>query len=63
MICRGIVSTSNSGGFASVRRKNFEPALDLGAYEGLALRLRGDGKRYKMILRTDPGWDSIGYCL
>ena len=23
---------------------------------------QGDGQRYKMILRTDPGWDSIAYC-
>ena len=23
----------------------------------------GDGQRYKAILRTDPGWDSLSYCL
>jgi hypothetical protein len=23
---------------------------------------QGDGQRYKLILRTDPGWDSIAYC-
>ncbi|GAX82458.1 hypothetical protein CEUSTIGMA_g9885.t1 [Chlamydomonas eustigma] len=62
MVFRGVVSTSNSGGFASVRSRNFDPALDLGAYHGLELRLKGDGQRYKLILRTDPGWDSIAYC-
>jgi len=41
------VSEGGGGGFASVRTKNFEPALDLGAYEGLELRIRGDGQRYK----------------
>ena len=24
--------------------------------------MQGDGQRYKLILRTDPGWDSIAYC-
>ena len=37
-----------------VRSKNFEPPLDLRPYGGLSLRVRGDGQRYKMILRTDP---------
>jgi hypothetical protein len=60
--CRGSVSTSNSGGFVSVRCKNFEPALDLAAYSGLKLRLLGNGLRYKCIIRTDSGWDGVGYC-
>lgn len=46
-----------------VRTKNFEPSLDLGAYEGLALRLKGDGLRYKCTIRTDTNWDGIGYTL
>eukprot|EP00884_Botryococcus_braunii_P010727 jgi/Botrbrau1/19656/Bobra.0003s0021.2 len=58
----GAVSTSNSGGFASVRCRNMEPRLDLSSYEGIALRIKGDGLRYKAILRTDTGWDSISYC-
>lgn len=43
--CRGVVSTDNRGGFASVRCRNWEPALDLGAYAGLRLRLKGNGLR------------------
>jgi hypothetical protein len=31
------------------------------AYEGLELRLKGDGQRYKLILRCSPGWDTVGY--
>lgn len=58
----GYVSTANSGGFASVRTRNFEPPLDLSDYEGIDLRVKGDGKRYKFILRTDPKWDSVSYC-
>lgn len=58
----GDVSVANNGGFASVRSRNFEPPLDLGAYEGIELRVKGDGQRYKLILRCEPGWDSISYC-
>jgi hypothetical protein len=42
---RGVVSTDNSGGFASIRSRNWEPPLDLGAYAGLRLRLKGNGLR------------------
>ncbi len=41
------VSEGGGGGFASVRTRNFDPPLQLGAYDGLELRLRGDGQRYK----------------
>ena len=34
------MSTDNSGGFASVRSRNIEPAMDLGAFEGLELRVK-----------------------
>jgi len=57
----GNVSTANSGGFASVRTKNFSPAIDLSGYEGIELRLRGDGQRYKFFIRTETKWDGIGY--
>ena len=56
-----MVTTANNGGFASVRTKNYEPQLDWGAYEGVELRLRGNGLRYKVTLRTDAAWDSVGY--
>ncbi|NEP18465.1 MAG: CIA30 family protein [Leptolyngbya sp. SIO4C1] len=57
----GNVSTENSGGFASVRTRNFEPALDLSAYSGLILRVKGDGQRYKFFLRDSTAWDSVAY--
>ncbi|CAI5467512.1 unnamed protein product [Closterium sp. Yama58-4] len=57
----GTVSTANSGGFVSVRTKNLSPPLDLSAYEGLEVRVRGDGQRYKLILRTTAAWDALGY--
>ncbi|HYW20862.1 MAG TPA: CIA30 family protein [Nodularia sp. (in: cyanobacteria)] len=57
----GNVSTANSGGFASVRTKNFDPPFNLSAYEGVEFRVKGDGQRYKLFLRTDPKWDGVGY--
>ncbi|WP_392533594.1 CIA30 family protein [Nostoc sp. C117] len=57
----GNVSTANSGGFASVRTKNFDPPFNLSNYEGVKLRVKGDGQRYKIFLRTEAKWDGIGY--
>jgi hypothetical protein len=58
----GNVSTANSGGFASVRTRNFDPAIDLSAYEGVILRVQGDGNRYKFMLRTESRWDGVAHC-
>ncbi len=57
----GNVSTDNSGGFASVRTRNFEPSFNLSNYRGLELRVKGDGQRYKLFLRTEAKWDGVGY--
>jgi uncharacterized protein YbjT (DUF2867 family) len=58
----GNVSTANSGGFVSVRTRNFNPPLNLAAYQGIELRVKGDGQRYKFILRCEAKWDGISYC-
>ena len=60
-IFSGHVSTDNNGGFASVRTPNFEPPLDLADYEGIELKVKGDGKRYKFITRCEGKWDGISY--
>ncbi|WP_353931085.1 CIA30 family protein [Okeanomitos corallinicola TIOX110] len=57
----GNVSTANSGGFASVRTKNFDPAINLLGHTGVRLRVKGDGQRYKIFLRTESTWDGVGY--
>ncbi|WP_295618141.1 CIA30 family protein [Chamaesiphon sp. GL140_3_metabinner_50] len=57
----GNVSTDNSGGFASVRTRNFEPSLNLSNYRGIELKVKGDGQRYKLFVRTETKWDGIGY--
>jgi hypothetical protein len=49
MIFEGTVSLDNNGGFASMRcPARFAPGTRL-----LELWARGDGKRYKMLLRTE----------
>lgn len=50
----GLVSLENNGGFASVVYRGALP--DLSAYEGLALRVRGEGKRYAFNVRSTPMW-------
>lgn len=61
-IFSGNVSIANNGGFASVRTRNFNPPLDLSNYQGIELRLEGDGKRYKFITRCEGKWDGLSYC-
>jgi hypothetical protein len=57
----GHVSTENSGGFASVRTRNFEPSINLSTYQGIELYIKGDGQRYKIFVRTETKWDGVGY--
>jgi uncharacterized protein YbjT (DUF2867 family) len=57
----GNVSTDNSGGFASVRTRNFDPSLNLSNYKGIELQVKGDGQRYKLFVRTEAKWDGVGY--
>ena len=55
----GAVSLKNSGGFASVRSA---PSLyNLRKYKGLKLRVRGDGKQYKINLRAEAAFDGVQY--
>ena len=49
----GTVSLENGGGFASVRAP--EGRYDLSGGDGVRLTVRGDGKRYKLTLYTEPG--------
>jgi hypothetical protein len=41
--------------------QNFNPPQDLSPYDGLELRIKGNGKRMKLILRTSTDWDGIAY--
>ena len=58
-VFEGTVSLERNGGFASVRSR----PLDLGSPGATAclLEARGDGRRYKLNLRTDDAFDGVNY--
>ena len=58
-VFEGTLSLERGGGFASVRSRPAQ--MDLSAYDGLAIRVRGDGKRYRLRLRADPEFDGVAY--
>jgi hypothetical protein len=55
----GFLSLENNGGFASVRGRF--PTLDLSAYEGVTLRVRGDGRKYQLRFRMDGSFDGVAH--
>jgi NADH dehydrogenase [ubiquinone] 1 alpha subcomplex assembly factor 1 len=55
----GHISLEDGGGFAAVR--TVPARIDLSWAAGLKLCVCGDGKTYKLRLRTDPGWDGVNY--
>jgi len=58
-IFSGVVSLERGGGFSSVR--SAEGHYDLSDGDGLAIRVKGDGKRYGLRLRTRAVFDGINY--
>ena len=55
----GDLSTEQGGGFASVR--SVPEPIDLSGSDGVALHVRGDGRAYKLRIRTDDRFDSVNY--
>lgn len=53
MIFQGVINT-NGGGFSSVRRS--VPKGALGDASGIKLRLKTDGRDYKLTLRSSAAW-------
>ena len=56
---RGNLSLDNSGGFASVR--TYLPDRLPAPCHGLSVRVRGDGRRYRLRARTDTRFDGVAY--
>ena len=59
LLFAGEISLENNGGFSSIRTRPQD--LQLGGYDGLAIRVRGDGRTYKMALRTSGTSSWIAY--
>lgn len=58
-VFRGTVSLENNGGFAMARTKPGDYAM--AGFDGIAVRLRGDGQTYRLRLRTDDRFDGVAY--
>jgi monofunctional biosynthetic peptidoglycan transglycosylase len=59
LVFTGNVSLQNNGGFASFRSQS--KTFDLADYDGIKIRIRGDGKKYSLRLRTSSSFDGIAY--
>ena len=55
----GVLSLENNGGFASVRTS--PQPFGLKDFTGLKIRVRGDGRTYKLRLRTDASFDGVAW--
>jgi monofunctional biosynthetic peptidoglycan transglycosylase len=59
LVFLGNVSLENNGGFASIRHVAEPFGLEKG--EGIFLRVKGDGKKYQLRVRTSDGFDGMAY--
>jgi NADH dehydrogenase [ubiquinone] 1 alpha subcomplex assembly factor 1 len=51
-------TNTNGGGFSSIRTQPFEE-LDVSKYDGIRLRVKGDGRRYTWQLQTNARYRSF----
>ena len=58
-VFKGNLSLENNGGFASVR--TFPTNYNLSGFDGVSIRVRGDGKRYQFRLKMGNQFDGISY--
>lgn len=59
LLFSGSISLENNGGFASIR---CQPAdFDLDGFDGLRIRVKGDGRKYQFRLRRDRNLDGIAF--
>ena len=58
----GSVTTANNGGFASCRSEGSEEfGNKLRGAKGIRLRVRGDGRTYKLSAKTETNFDGVMY--
>jgi len=59
LLFSGSISLENNGGFASIRS---QPAdFDLSGFQGIRIRVKGDGRTYQFRIRTDRNLDGIAF--
>ena len=59
LLFSGTISFENNGGFASIRHE--AQPLGIGRGAGIRLRVKGDGKKYQLRVRTSNQFDGIAY--
>ena len=59
LVFTGNVSLENNGGFASIRHGAEPFGLERG--KGIMLRVKGDGKKYQLRVRTSDRFDGMAY--
>jgi len=55
----GLISLDNNGGFSSIR--TMPDNYRLGDYEGIKIKLKGDGRTYQFRIRTDRNFDGVSF--
>ena len=58
-VFKGKLSLENNGGFASVRRLPHD--YKLAGFDGILLRVKGDGRAYQFRARTNKRFDGVSY--
>lgn len=58
-VFQGSLSLENNGGFASVRRLPHD--YKLAGYDGVLIRVKGDGRKYQFRVRTNNRFDGVSY--
>ena len=55
----GTISLENNGGFASIR--SLPQDFNLKGFEGIRIKINGDGRKYQFRVRTDGNVDGVAY--
>ncbi len=57
----GTLSLENNGGFCTVSSRRKNKTSDLSGFQGIAVRLKGDGKKYKFTIKADTRFIGFAY--
>lgn len=59
LVFSGSISLANNGGFSSIRTIPLDFGLE--GYEGIRIRVKGDGRTYQFRLRTNKHFDGVAF--